>query len=200
LVWLPGTRGWVTAANFCQVLTLVRRSVLRQRPGAQLVIAMDSAAQHIADAAVRHAQRLRVHLLLIPGRVTWLLQPLDTHVFAELKRHLHRIQLEARLASASGVLPPAEWVTLLERAVRAVLVERDWSAAVSGNGLCGSTAQLRARVGDLLQGRLPLPLAPPDDAAMGIIVGRPRVGLAERLTRAAVRVRASRAALGAGAA
>ncbi len=194
LQWLEGTDGWVTGANFPRVLTLLRRAILAQRPGSQVVVVCDSAAQHVCDAAVLHAQRLRIHLVCIPGRVTWLLQPLDTHVFALLKRRLHTTQLVERAASATGVLGPTRWIHILEAVVTDVLVRGDWSRAMHANGLCGNTGALRPRICQALQGQLPLPLVAPSDEELTTILGRRRQGLAERLTRGAERFRRAAAA------
>ncbi len=194
LAWLRGTGGWVTAENFKTILTLLRRAIHRQRPGVQVVVCCDSASQHVADAVIRHSQCLRMHLLCVPGRLTWLLQPLDSHVFGRLKRHLHALQIEARVASDTGVLAPTRWIQLLEQAVHHVLVQQDWTHAVRANGLTGDTHALRARVAEQLLGAFPLPLRRPSDATLALVLGRQRVGLAERITRAGERFRAQHAA------
>jgi hypothetical protein len=185
--WHRGTNGWVTGENFPGILTIVRRAILRHRPGAQVVVVCDAAPQHICAAAVLQAQRLRVHLVCIPGRITWLVQPLDTHAFAALKRLLHRLQQQARAAAPGGVLAATQWIELLETAVHELLVRGEWRDAIGGNGLLGDTRLLRPRLGELLTGHLPLPLRPPADEDMEAIVGRRRVGLAEALCRGAVR-------------
>ncbi len=194
LAWVPDTSGWVTADNFPGILTRLRRAILQHRPGSQIVLVLDSASQHVADAVVLHAQRLRVHLVCVPGRLTWLLQPLDTHVYGTLKHRLHQAQLAERSASPTGVLPAARWIDILERVVRDVLVGGRFRDAMQANGLMGSTAMLRRRVGETLLGHLPLPLVPPTDADLTAILGRGRIGLAERLTRGAERYRRARVA------
>ena len=83
-----GTDGWITSANFPAVLTYIRREFLRLRPLHEIVVVMDCAAQHCATNVIQHCRRLRLHVLLVPARFTWLLHPLDAHVFGNLKRRL----------------------------------------------------------------------------------------------------------------
>lgn len=144
--WMPGTAGWVTAGNFPSILTSLRRAVRRQRPGQQLVIALDSASQHLSDSVITHAARLGLHLLFIPARMTYLLQPLDAHVFGTLKRTLRRQQLAARVANPAGSLLPGQWIDILASCVQDVLVKRSWAHAFSGNGLTGEPSAARVAV------------------------------------------------------
>ena len=79
--YVSGTGGWVTSVIMKGLLTVLRRAVRSVRPEHHIVVALDAANQHIAADVLAHAARLQVHLLLIPARMTHLLQPLDSHVF-----------------------------------------------------------------------------------------------------------------------
>jgi hypothetical protein len=171
LQWLPGTNGWVTNENMPTILTLLRRAIRRQRPHAEVVIVMDSASQHTSDAVLRHTSLISVHLVLVPAGLTWLLQPLDTHVFATLKRVLASLQQQARAARLPGPLPPGLWLDILREAVLDVLVRRDWSASFAANGLTGDSMGLRGRISSLLGASLPLPMTPPATEALQDLVG-----------------------------
>ena len=126
MVWLEGCAGWVNSESFCQILTRLRRSLLSWRPGARIIIACDSASQHTTLQVVNHAARLRVQLLYIPGRLTWLLQPLDSHVFGAFKQRLHHVQSSARSRSSDGTVARTAWIDFLEQVVREYLVEKHW--------------------------------------------------------------------------
>ena len=54
-----------------------------RRVGATLVpvLLMDCARQHIHRSVFDAAARQGVRLVLIPAKLTWLLQPCDAHVF-----------------------------------------------------------------------------------------------------------------------
>ena len=182
LRWLRGTTGWVNDASLCTILTDLRRTVRAARPDCDLVVVWDAACQHLAAAVLAHARRLRVRLLLVPGRLTWLLQPLDTHVFALFKRTMHETQLQCRAEAPDGTLPPTQWLRIVETAIRKVLVERTWSASLRANGLTGDTAALRPRISRALGCQLPLPLRAPSEDEICQLLGRRRAGVAAHLT------------------
>ena len=144
--WFSGTSGWVTKENFPAILTALRRFLRQRRPGFEYVIVLDCAAQHVANDVLAHAARLGLHLLFVPARLTFLLQPLDTHVFSTLKLQLHREQLRARSGAAQGGLGPLEWIAILERTVTQVLVMRDWSRSFADNGVTGRPELARPRI------------------------------------------------------
>ena len=88
-----GTGGWVNAHNLPHILTRLRRAVRTHRPGALLLLLMDSATQHLSTDVLRHAARLNIYILFVPGSLTWLLQPLDVKVFGALKARLKELHL-----------------------------------------------------------------------------------------------------------
>ncbi len=51
-------------------------------PGRAVVFVMDDCSVHICDEIVAERKRLRLALVITPARMTWALQPLDTHVAA----------------------------------------------------------------------------------------------------------------------
>ena len=181
LEWFRGSAGWVTAANFPAILTRIRRAVHLRRPRCTIVLVLDCAPQHLADNVVNHARRLRIVLLYVPARLTWLLQPLDTHVFASLKRRLHALQLEARCESVDGVLLGIHWLELLCRAVQEVLSGCDWAASFAANGISHGPPAMRGRVLEYLSASLPLPLQAPTHAEILNLIGGRRPSLPEKL-------------------
>ncbi len=172
LYWFPGSSGWVTKENFPSILTMLRRSIVAHVPGAEVVVLLDSAAQHVNTQVIGHAARLQIHLIFVPARSTWLLQPLDTHVFGLFKRELHRLQLQARSESVTGTLERVAWVSLLQDAVHNVLVARCWAHAFQGNGLCGHQHRLRERISDACGSLFPIRQRAPSDEELHELLGR----------------------------
>ena len=89
--------------------------------------------------------------VVIPARVTWLLQPLDTHIFKRFKTNLRRACLRERILTLDGKLPIAGLVRCLVQAIGGVLGGVDWSRAFEDNGLRsmqeGVCERVRKRVG-----------------------------------------------------
>ena len=183
LTYVEGSSGWVTSANFCGILTTLRRVILHYRPGASVLVVMDAASQHLSADVLNHCARLRLSILPVPGRLTYLLQPLDSHVFATLKRELQLAQAEQRLRSTSGRLPPTAWITIMETVVRRVLCERTWVTSLRENGVLGDMSAVRPALAVHLAGSLPLPLRPPTPEEVLQMIGRNRRDLPGRLLR-----------------
>lgn len=182
LLWLEGTNGWMTTTLLCRVLTHVRRVVQAAAPHHEIVVLLDSAPMHAHPAVLAHAARLRVHLLFVPSKMTWLLQPLDTHVFSALKHCLHVLQLEQRATSVDGRLPKDAWVQLVAVAVRRVLLERQWGSAFADNGLIANALPLRQRVADVCGSIFPVARRPPATEEIQFLVGRSVPNMAARAT------------------
>ena len=199
LEWMPGTSGWTTTDNLCKVLTSIRRPFATNFPGRPIVLYLDAAAQHASNRVLAHANRLRMQLVFVPASLTWLLQPLDTHVFSLLKRRMVVVQQQIRSGAADGRLPALAWVRILEQAVRDVVQSRDWHRAFSGNGLLGCDAALRPCVLEGLGCFLPLGSRPPTEEELCSVIGRRRTAIRMPLLSEALRVMRQAEASGRGA-
>ena len=193
--WLPGTSGWTNGENFCKVLTSLRRPFSVNFPGRPIILFLDAASQHADKRVLAHANRMRMQLVLVPAALTWLLQPLDTHVFRELKRRMTMVQQQIRSTSADGRLAPTAWIDILQQAVKGVIQSRDWRHAFSGNGLLGCDAGLRRAVVDGLGCFMPLTSRPPTEDELNAVVGRKRIAIRTLLLSEAIRVRREAEAL-----
>jgi len=200
VVYVPATSGWVTSVIMKDLLTRLRRAVRVHRPDHHIVVALDAANQHISNDVLSHAARLQIHLLLIPARLTHLLQPLDTHVFGPFKRSLQEGHCIMRGQQPDGILPPRAWITILDNTVRQHFVNRPWASAMVCNGLTGDTSALRPKLLDILRGLFPLPLRPPSPTEMDQLAGRHRVSLCAKLIRNAASIGSARVAAAAAAA
>lgn len=197
IVHLPGTKGWVTGEVFCGILTRIRRACREVHPDRPVILVMDSAPQHLSRQVLQHIARLGLFVVLVPACMTWLLQPLDTHVFQHLKAAISSGQTTCRGESAGGVLPPGRWIDIAAAAIGQHVVDTDSGARMWANGLRGPGDTLRPRISSALGTTLPLALAPPtaDDFAdllgraaprmLEILLGPPRRYLRNRLARAA---------------
>lgn len=191
VMWYRGTNGWVTQDNFPSLLTALRRVLRDHRPGLEYVVVLDCAAQHMCGRVIGHAARLGLHLMFVPSRLTYLLQPLDTHVFARFKVELHRLQCAARAEAASGALARCQWLDCLEQAIQNVIVRGQFERAFAGNGLMGQPELVRAAVLDQVGSILPLPWRHPSDDELATLMGRGALREAGRICRPALRLMAA---------
>ena len=138
-----GSSGYVTTPVIIAYMTRLRRAVRQVRPNAVLVLVFDPCGAHVNARVFRHARCLGIHIILIPGRMTWLLQPLDSHVFAQFKRWLRTALQKERMQATNGCLNWTSTMRITAEAVRAVLVQKDWSAVMQKSGLTQAETPLR---------------------------------------------------------
>jgi hypothetical protein len=85
--------------------------------------------------------------VLVPARLTWLMQPLDTHGFQRYKAHLRSQYQDARCRSAGdGDLAIGEFLPCVYSAVRTVLQGTRWAGAFSQDGFGDSQAEVSSFV------------------------------------------------------
>lgn len=147
-----GGSGWNNAATMSCYLRELRRRVNRSAPDRPVVLVMDDCSIHICDEVLALCKKLRIAVAIIPSRMTWVLQPLDTHVFAQLKADIRRTVFSAIAAGTTGKLAAGERIRLHGQSIRRILVERDWSSVVERAGLKGPGYELRPAVSELLEG------------------------------------------------
>ena len=185
--WVKGSKGWNTAGAMTMLCTAYRKAIRSVRPNAQIVLFMDCATIHTAENVLMHCSRLGLHICLIPGGMTNLCQPLDTHVFALFKKTLADLQEMERGRHAFGMLSGTQWIEILRRCIWSTLVTRSWSSAFTDNGMDISLENLRPRIQQLLQVHMPMPPGPPDDRDVEMVLGRKRQNFTERVLRVSTR-------------
>ena len=142
---LPRASGWTDGTVICQMLTALKDALRRHRRY-QPIVLLDGYLAHVTQKVIRHAGSLRLWPCVVPPGLTWLLQPLDTHVFSALKHRLRHLWVEAE--DRSGDL----WLQHLLEVAGPFLQERDWSAAFAA---CGITRHPRTSLHGELLARVP---------------------------------------------
>ena len=177
----------MTSSILKQVLTIYRREIRAIRPNAEIVMVFDVASPHVTREVFMHLNRLNLHTLLVPAGMTWLLQPLDTHVFSTLKRSLHDRQARGRAASPLGILPSCSWIRIAGEAVKEVLVDRDWTHSLRVNGLHAHVVPLRATLLTFFRDVVPLLAEPLTSAQMKDLLNRPTMDRRDACLRYSMR-------------
>jgi hypothetical protein len=72
--------------------------------------------------------------VVVPAKLTWLLQPCDTHVFAHYKRYLRHAHQESQGGAPDGRVTTTQWLRLIVRTIIHVLESTDWSKAFEEDG------------------------------------------------------------------
>ena len=168
--------GWNSEALLVQIVTILG---LILRPFLELfqpVLFMDAVPFHLAAAVLRAIADAGMWFVCIPARLTWLLQPLDTHAFLRLKRKLRRDAVDDESAG-DGEEPLAKMMRYaVHAASRGVLQAHRWRSAFEQNGLLGGQRELSRYVREQTSATevLPLPAQRPDAGALGACWPRSR--------------------------
>lgn len=148
-----GTGGWVTSRIMTLWLGRLLRAVRSRCPECALVVVLDCCPSHMSDDTLKAAERLGIDLVFVPARLTWLLQPLDTHVFAIFKRSLRQAEFDTKVALGKTTLTPLERVEMQGRVIRSTFVERTWSEIMVRAGATGDVISMRPRLRNVLEGQ-----------------------------------------------
>jgi hypothetical protein len=175
-VW-RGFNGWVNDDAMKQLITCYRSAVRNIDPTATLVLLMDAASQHLSKAVLMHARRLNVMLVMIPGKLTYLLQPLDVSVFRALKDSIKQNLLKVRMTHPQGIIPLEERVAALNDSIFSTLTDKDWTSAFAKVGATGELASLRQSILHYFPQGIEVPSIALNDDELEEVAGRHRLEL-----------------------
>ena len=137
---------WVNAGMMGRI---VRRLAAALRPfmaERQPILLLDAHGAHIAAAVFDELRTAGIWVVIIPANMTWLLQPLDTHCFAQFKAFLRKACKVARVRSAIGEVGLAGFLRCVCDAIRSILEGRSWAHAFDNNGFGLAQIALSERV------------------------------------------------------
>ena len=148
-LWIEDS-AWMNLSLFDKMLRLLVRCLSSVAEQYSLILLVDVARCHFGIDIARRALQLGIQLMVVPARLTWLLQPLDTHVFATVKRFMKNALTAARTTTALGRLSPQEWLVVVLETIRWFCVQ-NFAASFRCNGLEGSQASVRKTILDVLE-------------------------------------------------
>lgn len=146
LEYWHGSGGWANTATIKAWATRVRSVIHSFNREAWILLVWDCATTHLNLDVVRHLRLLGILVVVIPAKLTWLLQTLDVHVFRELKERMRAQLTFLRMSSEAGNLSVGSWISCCGAAVRDVLVNRDWAENFDHMGLGEFVEDLHGRV------------------------------------------------------
>ena len=161
---------WSTAqltARIVGSLSNALRALRARLPDAQPVLIFDAAKIHLHALVLRACKAAGIWVLVVPPRMTFVLQPLDAHVFARFKGAILVAYQEARLKNAAtrGDICITEWFDCIFSAIAKVINARGWAAAFDHCGLGAQQTALGRRTQRTLgfADGVEIPALPPPD-------------------------------------
>ena len=141
MVWTERS-AWVTQALFLEILVALCDRLRPHQARFHFVLVVDASRSHISSRIASCARANGITMLIVPGKLTWMLQPLDVHFFANFKNLLVSKLNAARARSPHGVLQPEVWLRQVFDCI-VWLQQQDASIEFDRNGLCGNQNNLR---------------------------------------------------------
>ena len=142
---------WVNDAVLAVIARHWGQVLARHRARRQPILLLDACNAHLGRKFLAACSRWKIWVVCVPARLTWLMQPADTHCFALLKAWLRKTFHEALLASEDGKVRVKEIIMQLNMAIRKVLQGRRWNGAFASNGYAPGQRQVRAKILEVLE-------------------------------------------------
>jgi len=96
---------WNNASLMCEILERLRVALAPFAAKVQPILLMDVASMHWAPVVMNRCRNKGIWPMPVPAKLTWLLQPCDTHMFARYKLHVQKAyQNRQAEAAAAGAL------------------------------------------------------------------------------------------------
>ena len=149
------------------------RSVVRSfNNTAWMVLLLDCSTTHLCVETVQHLSRLGYIVVVIPSKLTWLLQLLDVYVFGRVKKDMRLGEARHRVLAADGRVQPMDRMRIATDSIRRHVINRDWSSSFNklgaGSDNCPRATSVREHcIAD------PIARALPSMVEFAELVGRP---------------------------
>lgn len=139
----------------------------------QPALIMDAASIHLHTSVLEQGMKSNIWLACVPAGLTWLLQPLDTHVFALYKAWLRN---QFRALRSQGPVSCQQWLHLLGRGATTFLAGRRWRREFESAGMIGSKQRLSSALKEYFceAGHGSAAPVPPSETDLQLILPRGR--------------------------
>ena len=157
--WLEKS-GWNNSSKMVRILRKVR-DAMSEFGALQPIVLLDACPCHIHPRVAAAAEELGLWLVVVPAKLTFLVQPLDVYAFSPYKACLAKLFAEHE--DATGNLEVLSWMQCLCTAVRKFWCARKWRTAFEQTGVLRAadsslTVELQhLNIGRLLASPVPLP-------------------------------------------
>ena len=139
---------WATRHTMVEVVQLLARALGTTLAHRRVMLLLDACYIHMGTGFLRACAMRGILVHYVPAKLTWLLQPLDTHAFARFKVFVGHEYRQGVLRNGRCEL--AAMVRIVARAVRKILQGVEWSYAFDGNGFGKGQREVRKTVLEVL--------------------------------------------------
>ena len=182
-----GTAGATSPGIVQTWMTRLRSVISSFNDRAWIILTLDCDTNHLCVTTMAHLRRLGMIPLLVPAKLTWLLQLLDVFVFGSLKKEMRLQEVRSRESSTTGSLARRERIGFAASSIRRIIINRDWSEAFEKLGYGNSNRPSGSHLQEYLH---PEDIEPalPTLAQFADLISRPaRTEITKRLHRMCMR-------------
>lgn len=133
---------WNTTDTMVRFLIALAPVLQPWLPTRQPILLLDMALCHIGPAITEAASRAQIWLLPIPTHLTFILQPLDAHVFLSYKRFWRKAYHRMKMSAGRGVVSDLCWGRLFFQ-MATFLCSKSWGAAFREDCALGEKVSAR---------------------------------------------------------
>lgn len=144
-------KAWCNIAAMRKALVCLKKNLADWQATHQFVIMFDTFRSHINADIMKEMGESGLLVVVIPAKMTSMLQPLDVYAFAAYKRSLRLKSMLRRMRFPLEVNSWRRIVSLLVSTTIEVLVGKDWGPAFRRLGLTGSQVTVSQNTRSRLQ-------------------------------------------------
>ena len=166
------TGGFATSNIIKKWAVRVRSIVHSFNPEAWILLVWDCSQVHLNEDVARHLRRLGILAIVIPAKLTWLLQVLDVCDFKLLKTRVRMEKTSMRCRDPEGRLRAGAWIGPCAAAIREVIVDRCHEDLFERMGLGDTIDSITGRVRRVVHPEEVHPRLP-TRSEFGVLTNRP---------------------------
>ena len=144
-------RAWNNAQQHCLIIRILGLILEPFTATRQIILSFDAAGMHVHNDVLNEMAAAHFWYLLIPARLTWLLQPLDTHAFSRYKAWLRTRFQDHMCAGGDIAHMTSNMIRLVVACTRSVLQGHNWTFAFAQDGLTGDLSQVSSYIREQLR-------------------------------------------------
>ena len=145
---------WINDEVFARIVRELGK-ILKSRAGdRQAILMLDAHVCHYCRRTLAACRDYDIWPVIIPARMTSLLQPLDTHVFSRYKMFLRTRLHQIMLTGENKDLTSEQVINALQHSIKGVLQRHAWTSAFDMNGF-GLTFEIRPHLLEMLGWQTP---------------------------------------------
>ena len=117
---------WNNSKLMVDIVTLLGRHLAHLLDEYYIILSLDGASLHCTSEVVAAVERAGLQYMALPARLTWLLQPCDTHLFVLFKRFLKKAHMKLRTEIAEDKIDMENFLKLVYAALKYVVQGNKW--------------------------------------------------------------------------